>query len=55
VHAGTHSLNPFCYDSITGIQAACDDPPVIDAITYSDSSNVDLVVSVYDRDLISAL
>jgi hypothetical protein len=48
-------LNPFRYDSIAGIQPARDDPSVIDPVAHSDRSNVNFVVGVYNRDLISPL
>src|ERR1700731_3288664 len=55
VHAGAHSLNPFRYDPVAGIQAARDDPLVTDPGAHGDSSNIDFVVATDDRDLISAL
>ena len=55
VHAGAHSLHPFRYDPVAGIQATRDDPSTIDLVAHGDGSNVDFVVGVYDRDLISAL
>ena len=55
MHAGAHSLNPFRYDSVAGIQAARDDPSVIDPVAHGDGSNVNFVVGLYDRDLISPL
>src|ERR1700693_107624 len=52
VHSGAHSLNPFRYDSVAGIQATRDDPLVTDPVAHGNSSNVDFVVAIYDRDLI---
>src|SRR3984885_5978515 len=55
VHAGAHSLNPFRYDSVAGIQATRDNPAVTDPVAHGDGSNVDFVVGFYHRDLISPL
>src|ERR1700733_2834133 len=55
VHARAHSLNPLRYDSVAGTQAARDDPSVIDPVAHSDGSNVNFVVGLYDRNLISPL
>ena len=48
-------FEPLHYDSVARIQAARDDPSVIDPVSHGDGSNVDFVLGTDDSHLVAAL